>query len=156
MMLIEGAGIVPDPIGGAAQLKLAAEAGLPSAQIDYATLLYLGRGVTRDREAAASWYRRAADAGNPVAQNRLAKMTAVGEGVSLDLAEAAMWRALARRQGLNDPVLDDLLVSISTDDLAAAEERARFWPSEPPATVADAATGPDIRIVDTRTPTQSP
>ena len=91
-----------------------------------------------------------------MAQNRLAKMTAVGEGVSLDLEEAAMWRALARRQGLNDPVLDDLLVSISTDDLAAAEERARFWPSEPPATVADAATGPDIRIVDTRTPTQSP
>ena len=102
-----------------------------------------------------SWYRRAAEAGNPVAQNRLAKLVAVGEGVTLDLEEAAMWRALARRQGLNDPQLNELLVSIPPTDLAAAEERARFWPSEPPATVADTSE-PDIRIIDTRPTTQSP
>jgi TPR repeat protein len=156
MMLIDGAGTPANPIAGAEQLRLAAEAGLPSAQIDYATLLYLGRGVTKDRAAAASWYRRAADAGNPVAQNRLAKMTAVGEGVVLNLEDAAMWRALARRQGLTDPVLDDLLVSISDDELQKAEERARFWPSEPPTSVADAAGQPDIRIIDTRPTTQSP
>jgi hypothetical protein len=56
----------------------------------------------------------------------------VGEGVDLDLKQAAMWRALARRQGLNDPVLDKLLVGISQQDLDAAEELARFWPSRPP------------------------
>jgi hypothetical protein len=67
-----------------------------------------------------------------VAQSRYGKLLAVGEGVNLDLTEAAMWRALARRQGLNDPVLDKLLVGISAKDLAAAEERARFWPSKPP------------------------
>ena len=108
-----------------------------------------------DRTAAVSWYRRAADAGNPVAQNRLAKLVAVGEGTTLDLQEAAMWRALARRQGLNDPQLNELLVSIPAEDLAAAEERARFWPTEPPATVADTSQ-PDIRIIDNRLPTQSP
>jgi TPR repeat protein len=156
MMLIDGAGIPTDPVAGAEQLKLAAEAGLPSAQIDYATILYLGKGVPKDRTAAASWYRRAADAGNPVAQNRLAKMTAVGEGVDLNLEDAAMWRALARRQGLTDPVLDDLLVSISADELQLAEERARFWPSAPPTNVADATGQPDIKIVDTRPTTQSP
>jgi TPR repeat protein len=156
MMLIEGAGTPLDPVAGAEQLRLAAEAGLPSAQIDYATLLYLGRGVTQDRAAAASWYRRAADAGNPVAQNRLAKMTAVGEGVALDLEDAAMWRALARRQGLTDPMLDDLLVSISADELQTAEERARFWPSAPPTSVADASGQPEIKIIDTRPTTQSP
>ena len=43
-----------------------------------------------------------------------------------------MWRALARRQGLNDPQLDKLLVGISAIDLAMAEEMARFWPSKPP------------------------
>ena len=105
-----------------------------------------------DREAAATLV-------SPCRRRRQSRSRRTGspscspsaKGVSLDLEEAAMWRALARRQGLNDPQLDELLVSISTDDLAAAEERARFWPSEPPATVADAATEPDIRIIDTRT-----
>jgi len=49
-----------------------------------------------------------------------------------------MWRALARRQGLTDPMLDKLLVGISQADLNAAEELARFWPSTPP-TAADMA-----------------
>ncbi|HTN61622.1 MAG TPA: hypothetical protein VL147_08690, partial [Devosia sp.] len=49
-------------------------------------------------------------------------------------------RALARRQGLSDPALDRLLVSIPAPDLARAEERARFWPSELPD--ADAAPSP--------------
>ena len=124
-------------------MGLAAEAGLVDAQIDYATLLYLGQGVERDIAAAAQWYGIAAEAGNVVAQNRYAKLLAVGEGVTLDLEEAAMWRALARRQGLTDPDLDRLLVSIPPDALARAEERARFWPSAPPSTVAQAATQPD-------------
>jgi hypothetical protein len=46
-----------------------------------------------------------------------------------------MWRALARRQGLNDPQLDKLLVSIGPEALARAEERARYWPDEPPPTL---------------------
>jgi hypothetical protein len=108
------------------------------AEIDYATLLYLGEGIARDLHEAVGWYERAANAGNPVAQNRLAKLLAVGEGVDLDLRQAAMWRALARRQGLNDPQLDKLLVGLSKTDLAAAEELARFWPSKPP-TAADMA-----------------
>ena len=139
-MLLEGAGLTPDAAEAARQLQSAAESGLVSAAVDYATLLYLGRGVPKDREAAAAWYRRAADGGSPVAQNRYAKLLAVGEGVPLDLEEAAMWRALARRQGLSDPTLDDLLISIAQDDLARAEERARFWPSPPPTATADAGT----------------
>lgn len=136
-MLLEGAGIAPDPAEAARQIGLAAEAGLPVAQVDYATMLYLGQGVMRDLGGAVRWYKRAADAGSAVAQNRYAKLLAVGEGVPLDLVEAAMWRALARRQGLNDATLDKLLVSISKDDLALAEERARFWPSVPQAANAE-------------------
>jgi hypothetical protein len=119
-------------------IRKAAESGLVEAQVDYATMLYLGQGIERDLTEAISWYRKAANAGNAVAQNRYAKLLAVGEGVELDLQEAAMWRALARRQGFNDPTLDQLLVSIPPDQLATAEERARFWPAAPP-TVADAA-----------------
>src|SRR5690606_38808838 len=109
------------------------------------TALYLGKGVPRDREAAVLWYQRAADAGNPVAQNRYAKLLAAGENVPLDLETAAMWRALARRQGLTDPQLDKLLVSIRPEALARAEERARFWPSLPPTSVAEAAPQPETQ-----------
>src|SRR5690606_18232631 len=49
----------------------------------------------------------------------------------------------ARRQGLSDQALDRLLVSIPADNLARAEERARFWPSEPPSTIAEAAPPAD-------------
>lgn len=130
-MLIEGAGVAPNPAEGARYIGLAAEQNLVPAQVDYATLLYLGQGVDKDVAAAATWYGRAAEAGNAVAQNRYAKLLAVGEGVTLNLEDAAMWRALARRQGLSDPSLDRLLVSIPEDELARAEERARFWPSTP-------------------------
>ena len=66
-----------------------------------------------------------------------------------------MWRALARRQGLSDPSLDRLLVSIPEAELARAEERARFWPSRPPSeetileiptTGAPESTGPTLPV----------
>lgn len=140
IMLLEGAGVPPDPREGARQIGLAAESGLAAAQIDFATLLYLGKGIERNLEEAVRWYAKAAEGGNPVAQNRYAKLLAVGEGVELDLEAAAMWRALARRQGLTDPALDELLVSLLPEELARAEERARFWPSDPPAAVAENET----------------
>lgn len=142
-MLLEGAGVAPNVTQGADYIRRAAEAGLADAQVDYATLLYLGQGVDRDIEAAARWYAIAAEAGNVVAQNRYAKLLAVGEGITLDLEEAAMWRALARRQGLTDPDLDRLLVSIPAEALARAEERARFWPVTPPS-IETIATVPTV------------
>jgi TPR repeat protein len=135
-MLMEGAGVPPDPQGGAEWIGRAAEQGLVEAQVDYATLLYLGEKIAQDRAAATTWYARAAGAGNAVAQNRYAKLLAAGEGIETDLESAAMWRALARRQGLNDPQLDKMLVSIPADELARAEERARYWPGSPPTSVA--------------------
>jgi TPR repeat protein len=143
-MLLEGAGVAPDLKQAVAQIKAAAEQGLVSAQIEYATLLYLGRGVPRDLADAVNWYRQAAEAGSPVAQNRYAKLLAAGEGIGLDLEEAAMWRALARRQGLTDPVLDRLLISITPMEMASAEERARFWPSVPPTATAEADLQPPL------------
>lgn len=144
-MLLEGAGVLPDIAEGARYIGLAAMQGLAPAQVDYATLHYLGQGVERSVETAALWYERAAESGSAVAQNRYAKLLAVGEGVELDLEEAAMWRALARRQGLTDPALDRLLISISPQSLARAEERARFWPSTPPGSASAAnAVPPEI------------
>jgi TPR repeat protein len=152
MMLMEGAGVAPDPREGARRIALAAEESLAAAQIDYATLLYIGRGVERDLAEAVRWYARAAEGGNPVAQNRYAKLLAAGEGVEIDLEAAAMWRALSRRQGLSDPTLDKLLVSILPDELARAEERARFWPSDPPKAVAKGTAAPAPRPDPTSAP----
>lgn len=151
-MLMEGAGIPPNAELGAEQIGLAAKEGMIAAQVDYATLLYLGNGVAKDVPEAVKWYARAAEAGNPVAQNRYAKLLAVGEGVEPDLEQAAMWRALARRQGLSDPVLDKLLVSILPADLQRAEERARFWPSDPPTAVAANETTPALLPPEPATP----
>ena len=147
-MLIEGAGVPPNNMEGARYIEMAAQQGLVEAQVDYATLLYLGQGVERSVEEAASWYGRAAENGSAVAQNRYAKLVAVGEGTNLDLEEAAMWRALARRQGMSDPALDRLLVSIAPEALNRAEERARFWPSTPPGTQAPAPTASNVAPVD--------
>ncbi len=131
IMLLQGAGSAPNPRLGAHYVGLAAEAGLIDAQVEYATLLYLGKAIEQNREQAFLWYETAANGGSAVAQNRLAKLLAVGEGTNLDLQTAAMWRSLAQRQGLNDPQLDRLLVSIAPEDLALAIKRARFWPAEP-------------------------
>jgi len=131
VMLSEGAGVVPDAKAGANEIRTAAQMGLSEAQVEYATILYLGKGVPQNLSRAVYWYRRAANAGNPVAQNRLAKLIAAGEGAKLDLQTAAMWRALARRQGLVDPQLDRLLVSIAPQDQAKADQRARYWPGLP-------------------------
>ncbi|WP_421758871.1 tetratricopeptide repeat protein [Devosia sp.] len=136
-MLTEGAGVAPDLVAAAEQFRLAATAGIVAAEVDYATVLYLGKGTAQDRPGAVKWYHKAAEAGNPVAQNRYAKLLAAGEGVDASLEDAAMWRSLARRQGLNDPMLDKLLVSIRPEELTRAEERARFWPSSPPTQVAE-------------------
>ena len=51
-MLSEGAGVAPDPVAAAEQYRLAAEDGMAAAQIEYATILYLGKGVPQDRDAA--------------------------------------------------------------------------------------------------------
>ncbi len=132
IMLLQGVGIAPNRSLGANHVGIAAQNGLLDAQVEYATLLYLGTGIEQDRPEAFLWYQQAAIGGSAVAQNRLAKLLAVGEGTNLDLQTAAMWRALAQRQGLNDPQLEELLVSISPADLAKAQLRARFWPSDPP------------------------
>lgn len=138
IMLLEGAGIPPNTERALDLLEASAEAGLPAAQVEYATLLYLGaRTGTREAESAAVWYGRAAEAGNAVGQVRYAMMLATAEGVPQDFETAAMYRALARRQGLTDDTLDQLLRSADRETVARGEDRARFWPASPPANGAD-------------------
>ncbi|MFY8030297.1 MAG: hypothetical protein ACOVO5_00525, partial [Devosia sp.] len=56
------------------------------------------------------------------------------------------------REGLADRGLDMLLVSILPDELTRAEERARFWPSDPPTAVAANDAAPALLAPDPATP----
>lgn len=133
VMLLEGAGVAPNTQAALELLRLSAEQGLPAAQVELATLLYLGAdGGVRDAAGAAQWYGRAAEMGNAVGQVRYAMMLAAAEGVAEDIETAAMYRALARRQGLTDEALEQLLHGADPDALARGEERARYWPGVPP------------------------
>lgn len=133
IMLLEGAGIAPDTARALELLEMAAEQGLPEAQVEYATLLYMGaRDGTRDAQGAARWYGRAAEAGNAVGQVRYAMMLAAAEGIEEDIETAAVYRILARRQGLTEDALDQMLRGVDPATLARAEERARYWPGLPP------------------------
>ena len=62
----------------------------------------------------------------------LGHINSAGNGSALIGAAVPVTGVLARRQGLTDPRLDELLVSITPEDLEAGEERARFWPGLPP------------------------
>lgn len=151
VMLLEGAGVAPNTEEALNLLEMAAEQGLPAAQVEYATLLYLGaRGGEREAEEAANWYARAAEAGNPVGQVRYAMMLAAAEGVAEDIETAAMYRALARRRGLTDEVLDQMLSGADPAAVARGEERARYWPGVPP------SDAPAPAEVDTQAPEQQP
>jgi TPR repeat protein len=72
-------------------------------------MLFNGTGVSVDERAAARLFLRAADKGNPIAQNRIARLYQSGRGIPPDSIEAAAWHLAARAQGLDDPVLDQLL-----------------------------------------------
>jgi TPR repeat protein len=54
--------------------RLAADAGLASAQCNLARMYELGRGVGVSCDQAAAWYKRAADARNRLAQEALRRL----------------------------------------------------------------------------------
>ncbi|MEP9397864.1 tetratricopeptide repeat protein [Mesorhizobium sp. KR2-14] len=105
-------------------LVLAARQGYDTAQLDLGTWMVSGRGGPREEKAGFSWMLRAAAGGNVAAQNRLAKLYMNGLGTDPDTVTAAAWYILARRAGLTDPVMDDLLDGLTDEELKQALYRA--------------------------------
>jgi TPR repeat protein len=66
----------------------------------------------------------AAFKGNAIAQNRLARLYQAGRGINPDSAEAAAWHLAARAQGLNDPMLDQLVERLTPEQLNRAAQLA--------------------------------
>ena len=105
-------------------LVRAASQNYDSAQLDLGTWLVDGRGGPRDYKAGFGWLERAAKGGNAAAQNRLAKLYMAGIGTDPDTITAAAWYFLARRSGLKDAEMEDMLAGLTEAEQKDALERA--------------------------------
>lgn len=105
-------------------MALAAAQNFDTAQVDLGTWLVEGRGGARDMKAGFGWIRTAALGGNVAAQNRLAKLYVEGLGVEPDIIQGAAWYIVARREGLADIYMDDVLEGLTGEQQKEAIERA--------------------------------
>jgi hypothetical protein len=97
----------------------------------------LGQCLIRSGKTAdgVTWLKRAANAGGADAQKRLAQLYASGKGVAQNNVEAATWSKLYMRNpslislGVQPDasVGADLQASLTTQESAAAEQRASAW-----------------------------
>ena len=83
-----------------------------------------GRGGPRDRKGGFDWLLQAAIGGNVAAQNRVAKLYVQGLGTDPDQVTGAAWYILARRAGLSDPEMDDVMNGLTVEETKQAIERA--------------------------------
>lgn len=88
--------------GGLAELKKAAEAGLPAAQFHLARLYESGDGVRKDETEARRWTEQAARGGDAKAMHNLALYYFEGAGGPKDTAGAAQWFRRAAEKGVTD------------------------------------------------------
>lgn len=105
-------------------LEKAARQNYDTAMLDYASWLIDGIGGERDYEAGFLWMKRAAEGGNVAAQRQLARLYENGVGVKGDTVTAAAWYVVAKRAGLQDPKLDDLLDGLTDEEMKRAIEMA--------------------------------
>lgn len=81
------------------ELRAAAAAGDPAAQLDLADRHWFGDGVKRDPEAAYGWMRKAAEAGLAEAQSKVGFFLTYGFGVAPDPKGALRWFLKGLRGG---------------------------------------------------------
>jgi len=87
---------------GIAELKEAAEAGLPAAQFHLARLYESGEGVRKDETEARRWTEQAARGGDAKAMHNLALYYFEGVGGMKDTSAAAIWFRRAAEKGVTD------------------------------------------------------
>ncbi|RLQ88692.1 tetratricopeptide repeat protein [Notoacmeibacter ruber] len=105
-------------------MSKAADGGMNAAKVELATWLFSAKGGDRDFERGFRLLQQAARTGNVAAQSQLAKAYIYGYGTEADTVEAASWYITARRAGLQDRELDDLMDGLSNDQKQQALERA--------------------------------
>jgi TPR repeat protein len=127
----EGRGVEKDLTRAARLLRASALADNVDATVEFAIALFNGIGIDKDEATAVAMLRKAAAQGSPIAQNRLARVLATGRGAPMDTTEALKWHLIAKSGGAGDPILDDMLSTVSGDQKARAEAAARRWNRTP-------------------------
>ncbi len=122
-ILTNGAGSIErDDAQARDYLFKAAQQGYDTAQLDLATWLIEGRGGERDYENGFRWMRIVANRGNVAAMARLARLYRDGIGTDGDTIEAASWYMRAKKAGLVEPDLEDVLNGLDDEELKLAAE----------------------------------
>ncbi|MEM6675794.1 MAG: tetratricopeptide repeat protein, partial [Planctomycetota bacterium] len=114
------------------RLRVAAEAGIASAQSNLGLMHLQGRGAEQSDAEALRWFQRAADQRLPSAQTRLGSMYQYGRGVDPDPVVAAKWYELAARAGDRTAAerLDAIRATLEPEQQAAATAAADAWLAE--------------------------
>lgn len=122
-ILANGAGKIERDDPRARQYLLqAAQMGYDTAQLDLATWLVEGRGGERDFVNGFRWMSHIAQRGNIAAMARLARLYRDGIGTDGDTIEAAAWYMRAKKAGLVEPDLEDVLNGLDDEELKLAAE----------------------------------
>ncbi len=137
MYFSEGIGVAPDDAKSLALARQAADGGDILSQFIMGMRYNNAVGVPRDVEQAAAWWGKAAERGLLRAQMMLAGLLtqsaavpdAKPEQASADRVEAAKWLILSdsQRQPGAQAMLAGLKEKMTSEEIAAAEERARDW-----------------------------
>lgn len=122
-----GTGTDANAFDAARWFERAATAGVPEAQLDFGVILFQGKGVPVDEKRGAEMFRLAAEKGNTVAQNRFARCNHHGRGVPVKPIEAAKWHLVAKANGIEDVVLEQMLGKLAKADRTKAEQAAAEW-----------------------------
>lgn len=129
----DGAGVPQDFAQAFVWFRRAANQDHPDAQF------LLGRaaegqfGQPQDYAQAAQWYRRAAAQGIAPAMGSLGMLHISGAGVPVDIVEAHKWLNLGASRAVGEllpnliEVRDKVAASMSPEQLADAQQRARPW-----------------------------
>jgi len=109
--------------------RIAADAGVPSAQFKLANAYIAGAGVDADMAQAQVWYNRAALQGLPDAQQALGLLLIGGKAGTTDPVEGYKWLLLAERANYPNaqPVREKASAQISADDRKKGEALANAF-----------------------------
>ena len=110
-------------------ITLAAEGGYANAQVEIGVMLLEGKEVLQDYEMALYWLTTAAKRRDPWAFHYLGVMAESGKGGEVDFVEAHKWYNLAASHGNSHSQerRDVLTAKMRSEDVAAAQGRARAW-----------------------------
>jgi uncharacterized protein len=118
------AGVPLDEVKARGWMEKAARQNYDTAQLDLGNWMIAGKGGKKDYETGFLWMKRAAEGGTVEAQRILARLYYDGVGTKGDSISGAAWYIIAKRSGLHDPYMDDVLDGLDDGELKKAIELA--------------------------------